>query len=77
MSTPKNFQFPASITDPEIIMDCLSEDRQNALNDYTLGRNLGPGLALGFIPIYFLRVFVIASQFATIFSYTFIDFTIT
>lgn len=50
MSTPKNFQFPASITDPEIIMDCLSEDRQNALNDYTLGRNLGPGLALGFIP---------------------------
>lgn len=34
MKTPETFRFPASITDPEKIMDCLTDDQQNAVNEY-------------------------------------------
>lgn len=40
MKIPEPFRFPASITDPEKIMDCLTDDQQNAVNEY-----VGAGIA--------------------------------
>ena len=40
MKDPKSFRFPASFVDPEKILNCLTDDQQNALTEY-VGAGIG------------------------------------